>query len=64
MNKLLFLILFLVIKSDDRVKIDIYTESLCPDCIEFMEGSFEKAVNLEDFRTICDYNIYPYGNAK
>jgi len=36
-----FFVLLFFIKTDDRVNIDIYTESLCPDCIRFIKTSFE-----------------------
>ena len=54
---------FFLINSDDRVKIDIYMESLCPDTINFILTSFEEAINLKDFDKICEYRLYSFGNA-
>jgi protein-disulfide isomerase len=50
--------------ADDRVQIFLYFESLCPYCREFMTGSFKDAVYTQDFQKICDYQIFPYGNAR
>lgn len=47
-----------------KVKIDLYSESLCPDCLAFIRGSLKTAVNTKDFWKICEFNLYPYGNAK
>ena len=30
-------------ENDDKVKVDYYFESLCPYCLQFMEGSLKKA---------------------
>ena len=50
--------------NDSKVQIDFYTESLCPDCLHFMRGSLKNAANTPDFWKICNFNIYPYGNAR
>ena len=50
--------------NDSKVQVDFYTESLCPDCLQFMRGSLKTAANTPDFWKICNFNIYPYGNAK
>ncbi len=47
-----------------KVKIDLYSESLCPDCLAFIRGSLKNAANTKDFWKICDFNLIPYGNAK
>ena len=49
--------------SDDRVQIDMYTEALCPDCIQFITTSFKTAFQTKDFDLIANLNLYPYGNA-
>ena len=64
MKIILLLSIVLLALSDDRVNIDIYTESLCPDCVQFLEISFKKAINVKDFDKICNFRILPYGNAK
>ena len=38
-------------------------ESLCPDTINFILTSFEEAINLKDFDKICEFRLYPFGNA-
>lgn len=50
--------------QDQRVVLDFYTESLCPDCINFFLNSFQQAVNTPNFTQICLYTDWPYGNAK
>jgi interferon, gamma-inducible protein 30 len=50
-------------QTDDRVVVNIYSESLCPDCMDFFETSFKQAVNTADFELICKYDVFPYGNA-
>ena len=62
--KLLVLSLFVLsCFTDDRVKIEMYTESLCPDCIQFLTSSAKTAINTPDINQIADINFYPYGNA-
>lgn len=50
--------------NDDKVKVDFYYESLCPYCQQYMVGSLKTAANTKDFWKICDFNLYPYGNAR
>lgn len=50
--------------NDDRVLIELYSESLCPDCMQFILGSFSKAVKTQDIFKISDIRVYPYGNAR
>jgi len=50
-------------KSDGPLQINLYTESLCPDCIAFITKSLSKAVECEDFFDMVELNIFPYGNA-
>lgn len=65
----IFTILFLFISfhtlyADDRVKIEMYTESLCPYCIQLITTSFKIAFETKDINLIADFHLYPYGNAK
>ena len=72
MQKTLLLCLFVavtlstpLIRSDGgKVKVDFYYESLCPYCQQFMEKSLKIAASTKDFWKICDFNLYPYGNAR
>ncbi len=59
-----------IVTDDGRVKIDFYYESLCPYCQQYMERSLKVASQtkvdyliIQDFWKICDFNLYPYGNA-
>jgi interferon, gamma-inducible protein 30 len=52
------------VTADGKVKVDFYTESLCPDCLAFTSTSLKKAVATPDFWKICEFNIFPYGNAR
>jgi interferon gamma-inducible protein 30 len=54
----------LIIPNDDRVLIELYSESLCPDCIAFIKSSFAKAIKTQDIFKISDIRVYPYGNAR
>lgn len=54
----------LQVAADGKVKIDFYSESLCPDCLAFIRGSLTTAANTADFWKICEFNFFPYGNAK
>jgi len=51
-------------KSDDRVRYDLYVESLCPDCIGLITESIAPALAVPGFLEIADLNFIPYGNAK
>lgn len=61
---LLAVSLAISIPNDDRVLIELYEESLCPDCLSFLLSSFKKAINTADIYKIADIRIYPYGNAR
>jgi interferon gamma-inducible protein 30 len=50
--------------NDGKVKIDFYYESLCPYCQQYIVGALKTAANTKDFWKICDFDLYPYGNAK
>jgi len=52
------------VAADGKVKVDLYSESLCPDCLAFITKSLKTAVNTKDFWKICEFNFYPYGNGK
>ncbi|KAL4508463.1 hypothetical protein ABPG72_003767 [Tetrahymena utriculariae] len=47
-----------------RIKYEMYIESLCPDCMNFIEKSVTPAINVQNFLEIADLTFYPYGNAK
>ncbi|EAR89365.1 gamma-interferon-inducible lysosomal thiol reductase (macronuclear) [Tetrahymena thermophila SB210] len=67
MNKIyIFLAALLVLSSyaDDRVVVDLYYESLCPGCQNFIETELTPAIHVEGFETIANIRLFPYGNAK
>jgi hypothetical protein len=57
------LVVLSVALSDDRIKIDLFAESECPDCIEIIKGVVKTALNTKDFDKICNFNFFPFGNA-
>lgn len=60
--KIFFLIsLFVLISSVPTI--DVYVESLCPDCMDFITGSFKEFLNHPDHAKLASVNFYPYGNA-
>lgn len=61
---ILALCLTSMVPNDDRVLVELYSESLCPDCLAFILGSFKKAINTADIYKIADIRVYPYGNAR
>jgi interferon gamma-inducible protein 30 len=44
------------------VLVDLYSESLCPDCIEYSQTQL--SVLMSTIPEIVTLNVYPYGNAK
>ena len=67
MNKyriLSLILIFLSIYADEKVKIEMFTESLCPACIRFMTSSLKPAIEAKDIDLIADIKLYPYGNAR
>jgi interferon gamma-inducible protein 30 len=47
----------------DLPVIDVFVESLCPDCMDFIGGSFKNFHSYQDKDTLAIVNFYPYGNA-
>lgn len=48
MKIILITLLVTIVLSQNRISIDVYTESLCPDCISFLGNSLTEAVNTPD----------------
>jgi len=71
MLKFIFTCLLLVelcISQQSHVKnnlpvIDVFIESLCPDCMDFIGGSFKQFQQAVDHQELAVVNFYPYGNA-
>lgn len=55
--------LFKKSRLSDKLKIELFTESLCPYCIAFLTTSFKTAINTKGIELLADFSIYPYGNA-
>ena len=49
--------------SAEKVQVEIYIESLCPDCQNITLGSVHEAFNTEGFLEMADVTYIPYGNA-
>jgi interferon gamma-inducible protein 30 len=61
---LLLALAFVSADNDDRLTINVYVESLCPGCQEFMTTSLKKALNTPDIEKIANIRVVPYGNAR
>lgn len=44
-------------------KIEVFVESLCPDCQDFIGKSFASFLNNPDHASLAEVKFYPYGNA-
>ena len=68
--KLLFTILFILclisFSSEQKhvPKIQVYIESLCPDCYNFIVGSFKDFYEKVKRPNLAQIEFIPYGNAK
>ena len=51
------------VQAQEKLQISLYTESLCPYCIQLITGSVAGAVNAPGFFDMVDLQIFPYGNA-
>ena len=61
--KFLILIIFSIAFAE-RLTIDMYTESLCPYCMEFIKTSLKKGLATEGIDKLVALRIIPYGNAR
>ena len=48
---------------DEKVKVDLFYESLCPYCKDMISGSFAEAFKADGFLNMAEVNFWPYGNA-
>ena len=62
----LLFILFLTLSSCQKhvPKIQVYIESLCPDCMYFINRSFKNFIEKVSKPNLADIEFIPYGNAK
>ena len=56
--------MLLTLVSAERLTVDVYTESLCPDCIDFIKYSLSEATATENIEKMVQIRIVPYGNVK
>jgi interferon gamma-inducible protein 30 len=63
LHSLLILSIVRMSLSADLPVIDVYLESLCPDCMDFVGGSFKNFYLNKDHDKLAVVNFYPYGNA-
>jgi interferon gamma-inducible protein 30 len=64
-NKIYFILLSLLVANiSSKPLIEIYVESLCPDCMQFFETSFTNYIAQGDHNDLADVVVYPFGNAK
>ncbi len=63
---ILFVILIINISISSSAKpvIDVYYESLCPGCREFITESFQDFIKYDDYQDLATMKFHPYGNAK
>jgi interferon gamma-inducible protein 30 len=50
--------------NQDIPQIDVYVESLCPDCQNFIKDSFSLFLKNPSFSQLAKVNFIPFGNAK
>ena len=50
--------------NGDKVVIELYFESLCPACEQFLQTEVKKALSTKDIWQISDVIVHPYGNAR
>jgi interferon gamma-inducible protein 30 len=60
---ILIIIYLTTISFCEKPVIDVFVESLCPDCMDFIGGSFKNFNSYQDKDTLAIVNFYPYGNA-
>jgi interferon gamma-inducible protein 30 len=54
----------MVSAQSPAVRVDLYYESLCPYCKEFIAGSFWTAYQAPGVASIMNISLIPYGNAQ
>ena len=60
----LMILLVLGVVFAERLTVDMYVESLCPYCNQFITTSLKKALATEGIDKLVALRIIPYGNAK
>ncbi len=62
---ILFVTLLQSLKTNNTLPvIDVFMESLCPACMDFIGGSFKQFKEALDHEQLAIVNFYPYGNAQ
>jgi len=50
--------------NTELLRVELYIESLCPFCINFIATTFAKANAVEGFYDMVNFTVYPFGNAQ
>ena len=53
-----------MIRAADLPQIEVFVESLCPDCIDFINRSFTDFQNNPDHQQLANVRFFPFGNGK
>ena len=53
----------LAVSADDRIRVELFTESMCPGCASYQIEVLKPALEILDIEKIANISIYPYGNA-
>ncbi len=61
--KIVLILLGLSLISTEVVKIDVFFESLCPDCQDLIKRSFKQFLDFPDHDKLATINFVPFGNA-
>lgn len=52
------------LKTHQPLQITVLTESLCPNCREFITNSYARAIQAEGIELLANITIVPFGNTK
>jgi len=55
---------FPVTVTENPVRIDVYYESMCPDCQKLITAGLAQVMGAPDFRDRVQLVLYPYGNGQ
>lgn len=68
LNKICFIIIIFlsseIFTSYELPVIEIFLESICPDCMDFIQGPFKNFIDNQSYKDLAIVKFYPFGNAK
>lgn len=50
--------------ASDAVQVQLYFESMCPFCQQFITGTLQEAFSHDGFDKVANFTLYPFGNAR